>query len=148
MNTPLTRVLSTPIVVLALSLAAIAQPVLSQEGPKLPGTLARVDDVTWGDIAITDQPAQRLITQPLTIEAVFGADAAPSAQMAEVVEAIPSASSLAPQPINPLDALKDPGATLNRFLKQAPPPPSPLDPLEFFKLPALDSGLTLNVAKF
>jgi hypothetical protein len=84
----------------------------------------------------------------MTIEAMFGADAAPTDQMSQAVEAIPSASSRAPQPINPFDALKDPSATLKRFLDQTPPPPPPLDPLEFFKIPGLDSGLTLNVVNF
>jgi hypothetical protein len=108
--------------------------------------IIRVKDIA--SINAMPQPAQSLSPESLSFETLFTLDAAPMAHASQVAEAIPTASSLVPQPLRPADLLRDPNTAWQRLMDQAPPAPKPLDPLEFFKIPSMNSGLKMNVMNF
>jgi hypothetical protein len=67
----------------------------------------------------------------------------------QLTNSFPPARSQASQPINVFDVLKDPAATLKRLSEtQNNQRPESIDPLGFFKVPALDSGTTVTVGRF
>jgi hypothetical protein len=112
---------------------------------------AAPDIIRIKDIALinsTPSTVQSLRTESMSIETLFAIDAAPMAHATQVAEAIPTATSLVPQPLRPADLLRDPNTAWQRLIDQAPPAPKPLDPLEFFKIPGLHSGLKMNVMRF
>jgi hypothetical protein len=164
MNTSLLLTLSSLGVMLTLTASAsplLAQPVLAQ--PVVPQQLqlapqpmpiakknpTRVKDLDRGTSSPIGPTAQSLMTQPITLSTLFMNRIVLTAPVSEVAKDIPSASSQVPQRVDPLDVLKDPNANLNRFFNQPSTiKPPPLEPLEFFKLPGLDSGLKLKMADF
>jgi hypothetical protein len=53
-----------------------------------------------------------------------------------------------PKPLSPADLIKDPNTAWQRFMSQQPPTPKPIHPLAFFELPAMESGLKMNLMNF
>jgi hypothetical protein len=94
--------------------------------------------------------ADRLDTDAIAIDTLplFAIDAPPMAHAPQVAETIPTASVLVPKPIGPADLLKDPNTAWQRFMSQQPPTPKPIHPLAFFELPAMESGLKMNLMNF
>jgi hypothetical protein len=94
--------------------------------------------------------AHRLDTAAITIDSLplFAIDAPPMAHAPQVAEAIPTASTLVPKPLSPADLIKDPNTAWQRFISQQPPTPKPIHPLAFFELPAMESGLKMNLMNF
>jgi hypothetical protein len=89
--------------------------------------------------------AAALVTQPMSIQRLVMPD------MTQTVQAsapLLSAREQAPPVIGPLDVLKNPSQNFQRFLDQEPLRPKPIDPLEFFKVPGLDSSMKINVSSF
>jgi hypothetical protein len=129
-------------------------PVAAQVAPS--HDVIRVKDValnpiTFGQplpIAPAETAAQRLNIDSITIESAFTTQQFPMAHANQVGAAIPTATSLVPQPLTPADLLKDPNTAWQRFMAQEPPQPKPFHPLAFFELPALESGLKMNLMNF
>jgi hypothetical protein len=94
--------------------------------------------------------AHSLDTEAITIEALplFAIDAPPMAHAPQVADAIPTASTLAPKPLTPAGLMQDPSTAWQRFMAQPPRQPKPIDPLGFFALPAMESGLKMNLMNF
>ncbi len=131
-----------PAACVALSLATCTTAATAQTAP----SIIRVKDIAL--INSMPQTVQNLNTESMSFETLFTLDAPPMAHASEVAEAIPTASSLVPQPLSPTDLLRDPNTAWQRLMDQAPPAPKPVDPLEFFKIPGMNSGLKMNVMNF
>ncbi len=102
------------------------------------------------DAASPRPAAHRLDTDAIAIDSLplFAIDAPPMAHAPQVADAIPTASTLVPKPLSPADLIKDPNTAWQRFMSQQPPTPKPIDPLAFFALPAMESGLKMNLMNF
>jgi hypothetical protein len=131
-----------PVACVAICLATFTASAAAQAAPDI----IRVKDIAL----INSMPStvQSLSTESMSIATLFALDTAPMAHATQVAEAIPTATSLVPQPLRPADLLRDPNTAWQRLMNQAPPAPKPLDPLEFFKIPGLNSGLKMNVMNF
>jgi hypothetical protein len=131
-----------PAACVAFSVATFTTAATAQTAP----SIIRVKDIAL--INSMPQTGQSLRTESMSFDTLFTLDAAPMAHASQVAETIPTASSLVPQPLRPADLLRDPNTAWQRFMEQEPPAPKPLDPLEFFKIPGLESGLKMNVMNF
>jgi hypothetical protein len=144
MKTAWLRTVST--VVTTMGLVTIATSAIAQSAPT---QTTHIKDISPGAPSLTPT-ADNLDTAAINIESLplFAIDAPPMAHAPQVAEAIPTASILVPQPIGPADLLKDPNTAWQRFMAQQPRTPKPIDPLAFFELPAMESGLKLNLMNF
>jgi hypothetical protein len=141
MKSSLLRAVST--VVATMSLATIATSVVAQSAP------LHIKDLAPGPLSSTPT-AHNLDTAAISIKSLplFAIDALPMAHAPQVAETIPAARTLVPQPVGPADVIKDPNTAWQRFMTQQPRQPKPIDPLAFFQLPAMKSGLKMNLMNF
>ncbi len=126
-----------------MSLVTIATAAVAQSAP------THIKDLAPGAFSVTPT-AHNLDTAAISIESLplFAIDAPPMAHAPQVAEAIPAARTLVPQPVGPADLIKDPNTAWQRFMTQQPRQPKPIDPLAFFELPAMESGLKMNLMNF
>ncbi len=132
-----------------LSFATITTPALGQEVAVVPRHPEfRVKDGDWSDLNTIEQRAFHLLTAPKTRDEMLDTRRSAIARIDQVVDTIPTASIMVPQPVNPTDALTDPAGTLQKFLSQKPPAPEPIQPLAFFKIPDMSPGVKLDMWEF
>jgi hypothetical protein len=144
MQTSWLRTVST--LLTTMGLATIATAAVAQSTPT---QATHIRDLGRAASPMTPA-AHRLDTDAITIDSLplFAIDAPPMAHAPQVAEAIPTASTLVPKPLSPADLIKDPNTAWQRFMSQQPPTPKPIHPLAFFELPAMESGLKMNLMNF
>jgi hypothetical protein len=142
MQTSWLRTVST--LLTTMGLATIATSAVAQSAPT---NLTHIRDI---GASPTTPVTHSLDTAAIAIDSLplFAIDAPPMAHAPQVAEAIPTASTLVPKPLSPADLIKDPNTAWQRFMSQQPPTPKPIHPLAFFELPAMESGLKMNLMNF
>ena len=117
------------------------------------GAIAFSPCVAAAEVQVPSKPvhqqAKVLSTQPITIntvptQAFYSAD-----KLNQIANSISAASLQASKPIDLFDLLKAPDATLQRLSEgNQYQSPHVVEPSVFFKIPSLDSGLSVTVNNF
>jgi hypothetical protein len=93
--------------------------------------------------------ASLLTTRPIMINTNAGNFVYSTSKLNQVVNSILEEGDRESPSINPLNLFKSPGPTLKRFFQQEPnQTPQPIEPLDFFQVPPLDSGVSVKVTHF
>lgn len=93
--------------------------------------------------------AADLVIEPIKITGDTGNSIYQTNELNKVANSIPAARQEVPQRINPFDLLTDPSTTLKRLSQQGyDQKQEPIEPLGFFKVPPLESGISVRVGQF
>ena len=93
--------------------------------------------------------ASLLATRPIAINTNAANFVYSTGQLNQVSNSILEERDRESPSIHPLDFFKSPGTTLKRFFQEEPnQKPQPIEPLDLFQVPPLDSGVSVNVARF
>jgi hypothetical protein len=93
--------------------------------------------------------ASLLTTRPITINTNAGNFGYSTSKLNQISNSILEERDRESPSINPLDFFKSPGTTLKRFFQEEPnQTPQPTEPLDFFQVPSLDSGMSVKVTRF
>ena len=100
---------------------------------------------------ITDgAQAAALVTEPITINSQVGNAINRTNNFKQIADSIGSARQKECQKINPLDLINNPGAIFKPCQNQTnnQTPQATAEPIEYFQVPRLDSGINVTVTKF